>query len=61
VLIRETGYELLDGTLTLAFAHPIKRLAEEAVALMLDATAEDKRKPPATVLLPFDVYSAENL
>jgi LacI family transcriptional regulator len=60
-LIDPTRAGLLDGTLTLAIAHPIKRLAEEAVALMLEATAEAERKPPGAVLLPFDIYTAENL
>lgn len=60
-LIDATRAGLLDGTLTLAIAHPMARVAQEAVGLMLEATAAAERKPPGTAFLPFDIFTAENL
>ena len=60
-LMAETRSALLDGILTLVIAHPLERLTSTAIALMAEAVTEGGRKPLPNTLLPFDIYTAENL
>lgn len=58
-LTTHTRAGLMDNLLSMVFAHPIKRLAAEAIAQMQkdlsDATAPTKR------ILNFDIYGPENI
>ena len=60
-LMTETRSGLLDNILTLIISHPLERLAAAAVESMVDAATENKNQPLPTVMLPFDIYTAENL
>ena len=60
-LMDETRSGLIDGVLKLVLAHPIKRLAEGAVTAMVRATEGSLREPFTQCLLPFDIYTAENV
>lgn len=63
------GYELmdnvraalLDGTLTLSIAHPLARLAEEAVGGMIRAMTASGDSASYTRIVPFDIHTRENL
>lgn len=63
------GYELmdnvraalLDGTLTLSIAHPLARLAEEAVGGMIRAMKPGGDSASYTRIVPFDIHTRENL
>ncbi|CAN7740123.1 LacI family DNA-binding transcriptional regulator [Ensifer sp. ENS03] len=63
------GYELmdnvksalLDGALTLSIAHPLERLANEAVKGMIAAVASKGAKASYTKIVPFEMYTRENL
>ena len=59
-LMEATRAGLMDGLLTLVIAHPIARLAQDAVAAMLE-TLGHPGAPPAQRLIGFDLYTAENL
>lgn len=58
-IMAPTRAALIDGTLTMVIAHPIQRLATEAVAAMRDAVVG--RTPPGQRLLSFDIFTPENL
>lgn len=60
-LMDDTRSGLIDGVLKLVLAHPIKRLAETAVSAMVRATEGSTREPFSQWLLPFEIYTAENL
>jgi LacI family transcriptional regulator len=60
-LMDETRSGLIDNALKLVLAHPIKRLAETAVSAMVRATEGSTREPFTQRLLPFDIYTAENV
>jgi hypothetical protein len=51
---------LIDGTIRLVLSHPLRPMAEAAVGAMVAATGA---APPAfqQVLLPFDLWTAENV
>ncbi len=63
------GYELMDnvktalleGTITLSIAHPLAKLAEETVTGMVRATASKGDKTSHTRIVPFEIYTRENL
>jgi LacI family transcriptional regulator len=67
--IASVGYEimdstraaLLDGTLTMVIAHPVQRLAETAVAGMVKACGLDAGDNRQTSILPFDIFTRENI
>jgi LacI family transcriptional regulator len=59
-LMPGTRAGLIDGVVTLAIATPIAALATRAVAAMLQSVAEPPTAP-AQVLLPFDLFVAENV
>lgn len=60
-LMDNTRAALLDGTLTLLIGHPLPRLAEQAVAGMARACKEGGANIKQTVVLPFDIYTRENV
>lgn len=51
---------LLDGTLTLAIAHPLQRLAAECLIALRECMEEPARRA-ADRLIPFDIVTAENV
>ncbi|WP_349959289.1 LacI family DNA-binding transcriptional regulator [Rhizobium sp. ZPR3] len=63
------GYELmdnvkaalLDGTLTLSIAHPLTRLAGETMKGMVMATGAKAENASYTKIVPFDIYTRENV
>jgi LacI family transcriptional regulator len=67
--ITAVGYEmmdntragLLDGTLTMVISHPLQRLAEAAIAGMIKATSAEANAGKQTIILPFDIYTRENI
>ena len=60
-LTDETRSGLTDGVLKLVLSVPLARLAETTVDAMLRATERSGAEPSTQWLLPFDVYTAENL
>jgi LacI family transcriptional regulator len=60
-LTEATKSGLIDGVLRLVLAHPLPLLAERAVEAMLRAIERDRHEPAPQILLPFDVYTPENL
>ena len=58
-MMAPTRAALIDGTLTLAIAHPVQRLAAEAIAAMKDAVLG--RTAPGQRLLNFDIFTPENI
>jgi LacI family transcriptional regulator len=59
-LMEDTRAGLIDGTIRLVLSHPLRPMAEAAVGAMVAATGA---APPAfqQVLLPFDLWTAENV
>jgi LacI family transcriptional regulator len=60
-LIPVTRAALLDRTLTLAIAHPLARLADDAIAGMIRASATPADAANQASILPFDIFTAENI
>jgi LacI family transcriptional regulator len=60
-LTEETRSGLIDGVLKLVLSHPLKLLAETAVDAMARAIERNEAKPLPQILLPFDVYTPENI
>ena len=60
-LINETRAGLLDGVLTMLISHPLTKLAETTMDCMLEACTEERMGNLPTRLLPFEIYTAENL
>lgn len=52
---------LLDGTLTFVISHPLARLANEALRGMIAALSDRASGTPVTTVLPFEIYTRENL
>jgi LacI family transcriptional regulator len=52
---------LLDGTMTLSIAHPVTRLCDTALAGMMRAVNDRSDSGNYTTVLPFDLYTRENL
>ena len=57
-LMEPTRSGLMDGLLTMVIAHPIARLAQEAIDAMRDAAAG---QPPGQRLIGFEIFTAENI
>jgi LacI family transcriptional regulator len=63
------GYELtdinraalLDGTMTIAIAHPLRRLADDVLAGMIRAVSAKGETANFTSVVPFEVYTRENI
>lgn len=60
-LFDTTRTALLDGTLTLAIAHPIDALARAAIDTMVDARSHRGGAGARRIVLEFDVYTSENI
>lgn len=60
-LTPEARSGLLDGVIDIILAHPIKLLAETTVDLLVSVTAEETNGAPVQRLLPFEIYTPENL
>ncbi len=58
-IMAPTRAALIDGALTMVIAHPVQRMAAEAVGAMRDAVLG--RTPPGQRLLSFDIFTPENL
>ncbi len=56
-----TRAALLDGTMNFIMAHPVPHLAQEALAAMLRCNDGGPEAQPASISLPFDIYTPENL
>jgi LacI family transcriptional regulator len=60
-LMDATREGLLDGTLTVVIAHPLARLADEAITGMIGAIREKGESRNRTSILPFEIYTRENI
>jgi LacI family transcriptional regulator len=60
-LMEPTRTALLDGTLTMAIAHPLQRLAAETVQSIVKALHSGKTAENMTTIVPFDIYTRENV
>jgi LacI family transcriptional regulator len=60
-LMDNTRAGLLDGTLTMVIAHPLARLASETVSGMIRACKAPAEYGKQTTVLPFDIYTRENI
>lgn len=56
-----TRAALLDGTMTLVISHPLDRLARETVEAMVAACTSDGPAEAATRIVPFDLFTRENI
>lgn len=52
---------LLDGTLTLSIAHPLDRLASETIGGIIVAAGAKGKNANHTKIVPFDIYTRENV
>ena len=59
-LTQDTRAALIDGTLRLVLSHPMRPMAAAAVGAMVAATG-GSAPPFQQVLLPFDLWTAENV
>ncbi len=60
-LIESTRAGLLDGTLTLALSHPYKTLGRETIAALMRARKASAVAASPSVVVPFEIYTRENL
>lgn len=60
-LMDVTRAALLDGTMTLAISHPLKLMAQETVAGMMRACVAGAKVGNWTSIIPFEIYTRENL
>ena len=60
-LTRPTRMGLIDGVLKLVVAHPLEPFAETTVRAMAEATDREREGVVAAHVLPFDIYTAENV
>lgn len=60
-LMDVTRHALLDGTMTFSIAHPLNRLAEEAMTSMIRSVRAKGSDGNFTSVLPFDIYTRENI
>lgn len=56
-----TRSALLDGTMTLVISHPLDRLAHDAMEAMVAACAPFSSPANLTRVVPFEIYTRENL
>jgi LacI family transcriptional regulator len=52
---------LLDGSIDVVLSHPIKQLAETTVELLAGATSGATNGEPVQRVLPFEIFTPENL
>ena len=60
-LTPEARSGLLDGVVKLVLSHPIKALTEATIDLMIEATSENPPPEATQRILPFEIYTPENL
>ena len=60
-LMPVTRDALLDGTLTFVISNPLARLASEAIRGMIAAISNRSAAKTTTIVLPFEIYTRENL
>ena len=60
-LTSETRSGLIDGVLSLVLSHPRRLLAEATVQAMVRAIERSRADPARQHLLPFDIYTVENV
>lgn len=56
-----TRTALLDGTMTIVISHPLERLAREALDAMVAACTAPTSGANLTRIVPFELYTRENL
>lgn len=60
-LMDTTRAALLDGALTLVIAHPMARMGEVAISGMIRASSQRTETANYTSILPFEIYTRENI
>jgi LacI family transcriptional regulator len=60
-LMDNTRAALLDGILTLVISHPLERLSDEMMSGMINALNTHPKGRTFTSVLPFDIYTRENI
>ncbi|QND59386.1 LacI family DNA-binding transcriptional regulator [Mesorhizobium huakuii] len=60
-LMESTRPALLDGTLTFVISHPLARIAQETLAGMIRAVSAPNESGSFTNILPFEIYTRENI
>jgi LacI family transcriptional regulator len=60
-LTRPTRMGLIDGVLKLVIAHPLELFARTTIQVMAAATGEDREAGTTAHILPFDIYTPENV
>ena len=60
-LMDNTRTALLDGTLTMVISHPLARLSDELIQGMIRASDKKAESRTYTSVLPFDIYTRENI
>ncbi|UWQ21539.1 LacI family DNA-binding transcriptional regulator [Jannaschia sp. W003] len=60
-LFDATRAALVDGTVDLLMHHPLARVAEATVAALVAAKAAGGAAPAPTTVLPFEIFTRENL
>jgi LacI family transcriptional regulator len=56
-----TQNAVLDGTINLLISHPLKALAEQAIAAIIRTRDSSAGQSVPTLLLPFEIYTSENI
>lgn len=60
-LMDTTKAGLLDDTLTLVISHPFETIARETISAMIRAKKSGPEAGRQSVLVPFDIYTKENI
>ena len=60
-LMDVTRTALLDGTMTFVISHPLARLALEAIHRMVSAVSAASKDGNYTSILPFEIFTRENI
>jgi LacI family transcriptional regulator len=60
-LMDSTRAGLLDGSLTMALSHPFKALGRETVAALIRAKKAGADATGQSVVVPFEIYTRENI
>jgi len=60
-LMDNTRAALIDGTLTLVISHPLPRLSDELLLGMIRACDDGSERRAYSCVLPFDIYTRENI
>ena len=60
-LMDSTRAGLLDGVLSVVIAHPLRQMAEELIKGMIRAAGSPKDGVNHTRIVPFQIYTRENI